>query len=229
MRKQLLDLRHDLFAETNVVILVFNAGKVPVVVPGGAGAVFRIAQIAAAVLLMPVQILRIVKAQLHAVFIAGLGQLGDHVAAKGRRVAHIEAAGLGAEQRKALVVLRGDDEIVHAALLRQANPLVGAEVDGIEHGSQPAVFGVGNPLMGLDPLGVGAALAAAVFAAQQRVKPPVDHHAVFALEPFAHIHGVKLPQIVISAHGVCLKGLADGDFGAFKAAKPWSGAEFPFI
>ena len=99
-----------------------------------------IGKIAAAVLLVPVEILRIIQAEFQPVLVAGLGQLGHDIAAKGRLVHHVVFVHPRMEQREAVVVLAGEHKILHAAALGQANPFVRVEIQRIESLGQRAIL-----------------------------------------------------------------------------------------
>ena len=148
-----------------------------------------VGQVAAAVGLMPVQILRVVKTHFQAVFVAGLADLGNDVAAEGSGVHHIVFVYFGMEHSETVVMLAGHNEIFHSAVFCQFYPFFCVEEYRVKCFGQFSVLGVGDSQMSLNPFCVNAAVTVLVLAGQQGIESPVYHHSVLCLfEPFSHVH-----------------------------------------
>ena len=140
---------------------------------------------------MPVLGLRIVESQLDALLLAGRGQFLERIAMEGRGVDDVVRAGLGVEHGEAVVVLRGDDDVLHAGVLGDRHPLVGVELHRVELLGVAGVFGHGDLAVVHDPLADAADLLAVVGAGGHAVEAPVDEHAEAGLAPPLHA-GVAL-------------------------------------
>ena len=150
------------------------------------------ARISAAVRLVPVQLLRIVKPQAHIVLLAGLGQLRDRVAPKRRRIRDVEGIGLAFVHRKALVMLARQHDVLHPGRLGQLHPVLGAKADRVHRLRQARVLLIRNLEPGLYPFADVVHPPSAVFARQLRVQSPVQHQAEARLiKPFkALVHRI---------------------------------------
>ena len=84
-RHDFLDLRQDFISVGDLEILFLFVGEVPGVFPRDAGTVDGLALVAAAVFLMPVEVLRIIDAEFQAVFAAGIGKLLDDITLEGEK------------------------------------------------------------------------------------------------------------------------------------------------
>ncbi len=119
--------------------------------------------------------------------VAGFGKFPDDVALEGRGIHHVVVRAGGIEERKAVVVLGGDDDMAHAGGFEKFHPLLGVEFRGVELPHDlPAVFLVGDAEIHLDPLGVGfRSHAVLVFPGQRRIRTEVDECAELGItEPF---------------------------------------------
>ena len=61
----------------------------------------------------------------------GVGQFLDHIAFEGR-IADLVFGHFAVEHREAVVMLAGEDQILHARVFGELNPFVGVELDRIE-------------------------------------------------------------------------------------------------
>ena len=114
----------------------------------------------------PVEV-RIVEMEPDAVSGAGVGQLTDHIAAEGRGLDDVEVRLAGGEHREAVVVARGDADVLRAGVGHGLHPAVGIEGGGIEAAGQPRVL-----------VAVDVAVVHHPFAiAGHRVEPPVNEDA----------------------------------------------------
>ena len=71
--------------------------------------------------------MRIIKVELHAISRTGLGQFFDDVALEWRSVHTVISAGGGFEERKSIVMARGDGDIFCATVADSLHPCVGIE------------------------------------------------------------------------------------------------------
>ena len=107
-------------------------------------------------------------------------KLFHHVAMERRRH-DVEIGFLRVEQREPIVVLRGDDDVLHARLLGQPDPGVGIEFRGVEAGAEPIVLferdlrGVADPLSVVRP--------PVPLSRRNGVEAPVDEQAEPRLAP----------------------------------------------
>ena len=120
--EQLAHLRLGLLAQVLVVVLLLVRAEVPVV--------------AGAVRIVPVLRLRVVEAEADAALRARVGQLLEDVALERRGVDDVVGADLRIEQREPIVMLRGDDDVLHARVDGELHPLVGVEVVRAEAGRE---------------------------------------------------------------------------------------------
>ncbi len=135
--------------------------------------------------------MRVVEAKLDALFAALFGELTERVALEWRGSDDVEGVDLGVEHGEAVVVLGGDDDVLHASGFREGDDIVCAEAGGIELGRECFVVGDGDGEVVHDPFAdVGGALAVP-FACRDGVETPVDEHAEACLAPPLHA-GVAL-------------------------------------
>ena len=80
----------------------------------------------------PVLSLRVVEAELDALLAALVGEFLERVALEGRGGDDVEGVGLGVEHGEAVVVLGGDDDVLHAGGFGQRDDVVRAEAGGVE-------------------------------------------------------------------------------------------------
>ena len=85
--------------------------------------------------------------------IAGLGKLRDDVSAEGG-MHYVKRITRGIKEREALVMLGGDDEILHPAFLSKRDPLVGGKIDRIEGGGDRLHLPHRDAKLRLDPFAV---------------------------------------------------------------------------
>ena len=84
--------------------------------------------------------MRIIKVELHAISCTGLGQFFDDVALERRSIHAVISAGGGLEERKSIVMARGDGDIFCATVADSLHPCVGIEARGIEGLRQLGIF-----------------------------------------------------------------------------------------
>ena len=121
--------------------------------------------------MVPVLGVGVVKAELDALRVTGGLELGDHVAFEGGGIDDVVVADLGVEQGEAVVVFAGDDDIFHAGVFGDLDPLGGAELGRVAGFSELGVFLDGD-LPGVHvPLALG----------DLGVEAPVDEEAEFIL------------------------------------------------
>ena len=124
-------------------------------------------------------------------FAALFGELFEGVAFEGSSGDDVEAVDFGVEHGEAVVVLGGDDDVLHACGFCEGDDVVGAEAGGIELGGEGFVVGDGDGEVVHDPLAdVGGALAVPL-AGGDGVEAPVDEHAEAGFAPPLHA-GVAL-------------------------------------
>ena len=121
--------------------------------------------------MIPVLGVGVVEAELDALSIAGGLELGDHVAFEGGGIDDVVIADLGVKESETVVVLAGDDDIFHAGIFGDVDPLGGAEL------ARVAGFGQLGVILDGDLFGVHVPLALADLG----VEAPVDEEAEFIL------------------------------------------------
>ena len=84
--------------------------------------------------------MRIIKVELHAISCTGLGQFFDDVALERCSIHAVISAGGGLEERKSIVMARGDGDIFCATVADSLHPCVGIEARGIESLRQLGIF-----------------------------------------------------------------------------------------
>ena len=183
LRQDLLRLRNRLLGEVALEVIGGVVGEVPVVPPlavllapdlAVAGVVHPAP---AAVRIAPVEVLRVIEPELYARRAARLGDLLEGIAPERRRVHDVVLRHLRAVHREAVVVLRGDDEVLHPRVPRPLHPVHRIEQHRVERLRERRVLPVRNAVAVHDPLAVGMeARPALPFAAEERVEPPVRHH-----------------------------------------------------
>src|SRR5579871_6123455 len=139
----------------------------------------------------PVLGLRIVEAEFDALLVALFGEFFEGVALEGCGGDDVEGVDLGVEHGEAVVVLGGDDDVLHAGSFGEGDDVVGAEAGGVELGGEGLVVGDGDGEVVHDPLAdVGGALAVPL-ACGDGVEAPMDEHAEASFAPPLHA-GVAL-------------------------------------
>ena len=129
-------------------------------------------------LLVPVEILRIIKSELYPVFFTGRRKLADNIAAEWRRVDNVIGVDLRMEESEAVVVLGGNDEILHTTVPCQLDNFVGVKINGVKNTCQLFVFLIRNSEIGGYPFGVIVAGLTLIFAAKEGIKPEMHHQSV---------------------------------------------------
>ena len=84
------------------------------------------------------------------------------------------------------MVFAGNNDVVHAGVLGDFDPLVGVEFDGIEFLGKPFVFGAGDFATVHDPLADAAHGLVVVKAGGNRIDTPMNEHAELGLAPPTH-------------------------------------------
>ncbi len=90
--------------------------------------------------MIPVLGVGVVEAELDARRVAGGLELGDHVAFERSGIHDVVIADRGIEEREAVVVLAGDDDIFHPRILGDLHPLGGAELGRVAGFGELGVF-----------------------------------------------------------------------------------------
>ena len=98
----------------------------------------------------------------------------------------VEGICLGVEHGEAVVVLGGDDDVLHAGGFGEGDDVVGAEGGWIELGSEGFVVGYGDGGGVHDPFTDAGDLLAVPRAGGDGVEAPVDEHAEAGLAPPLH-------------------------------------------
>ena len=148
-----------------------------------------VGKVSAAVRVVPVEVLRVIQAEFETMARARVGKLAHNVASKRRRVDDVILVDPAMEHRETVVMFAGDDEILHPAVFRQANPFVRVKVDRVEHARQAGIIGDRNGALRLNPFRIRPYNLLPVLAAEQRIQSPVNHHAIAGLfEPFVIVH-----------------------------------------
>ena len=132
----------------------------------------------------PVEGVRIVKAEAYAVALAGIGELAHGVARELRRVVDVVGVRLRRPHGEAVVVLGGDDQVLHPRAFDQAHPLLGVEFHRVEwrHHPQLVLF-QGDLLNAHQVLGVSRKGLAVPLAGGARIGAPVNEAAEARLAP----------------------------------------------
>ena len=118
---------------------------------------------------------------------------------------YIERITRGIEQCKALVVLGGDDEVLHAAFLGERDPFLRVKIDWLERPGKRFDLAVRDLEIGLRPFRVIRRASSSIFAGKHGIDAEMDHHSVFCLpEPFAIVHGFVFLR-VSTVHGVSFR------------------------
>src|SRR5262249_13095673 len=157
---------------------------VEVAVLGGGVPVAAVSRGAAGV--MPVLVLGVVEAELHAVGFGGVGEFGDGVAVEGRRIINVVGRDVGMEHREAVVVFGGDDPVLHAGVLGGFDEFVGVEFHRVELFRVFGVFGDGDFGVVHDPFADVLDLLSFIDAGGDGVDAPVDEHAEAGFAPPLH-------------------------------------------
>ena len=119
-------------------------------------------------------------------FLALVRQLAQWVAMKGRGVDDVERIGLGVEHGEAVVVLGGDDDVLHAGGLGQRHHIMRIEAGGLNLRRQSLVVGDRDRAVVHDPFADARNLLAVPRAGGNGVEAPVDEHAEAGVAPPAH-------------------------------------------
>ena len=139
----------------------------------------------------PVLGLGVVEAELEALLAALFGELAEGVALEGGGGDDVEGVGFGVEHGEAVVVLGGDDDVLHAGGFGEGDDVVGGEGGGVEAGGEGFVVGDGDGGVVHDPLADAGDVLAVPGAGGDGVEAPVDEHAEAGLAPPFHA-GVAL-------------------------------------
>ena len=131
----------------------------------------------------PVLVLRVVEAELDALLAALFGEFVEGVAFEGSGGDDVEGVGLGVEHGEAVVVLGGDDDVLHAGGFGEGDDVVGAEAGGVELWGEGFVVGDGDGGVVHDPLADAGDLLAVPGAGGDGVEAPVDEHAEAGFAP----------------------------------------------
>jgi len=132
--------------------------------------------------MMPVLRLGVVEPETEARLPAGRRQLLERIALERRGVHDVVPAGRRAEHRKPIVMLRGDDDVLHPGVLGDAHPFIRVELHRVELAGQLGVFGDRD----------FAAVHHPLAARRDGIQPPVDEHPELRLPEPVHA-AVGLP------------------------------------
>lgn len=134
----------------------------------------------------PVLRLGVVEAELDSLLAALLGELLEGIAMEGSGGDDVEGIDLGVEHGEAVVMLGGNDDVLHAGSLGEGNDVMRGEAGGVELLCEAFVVGDGDGEIVHDPLtDVGGALTVPL-ACGDGVEAPVDEHAEAGLAPPGH-------------------------------------------
>lgn len=87
------------------------------------------------------------------------------------------------------MMLGGKDKVLHTCIFGKADPLIRVKIHRVKALCKSAILLVGDRHETLDPLGIILNSSAPILTRQQRVQPPMGHHAVARLfEPLFVIH-----------------------------------------
>ena len=161
--EQFLHLRLGFAAQVLVVILLVVGTEIP----GVAGAVG----------LVPVLRLRVIDAEADVVALARVGQFLERIAMEGRGVVDVVLADRRAIHGEAVVVLAGDDDVLHAGVFGHLHPCFGIELHGVELLGELFVFLHRNLGAIHDPFADAGDRLAFPLAGGNAVEAPVDEQA----------------------------------------------------
>ena len=129
--------------------------------------------------------------------VAGFRQLCDEVSSKWRCFFDVVCIAVGIKQRKALVVLRGNHKVGHAAFFCKLYPLLRIKINRVERTRKLFHFAVRDGKSRLNPFTVVVGRTApSVLTGEHGIESEVDHHAVFRFaKPFDIVHAfsARLP------------------------------------
>ena len=114
------------------------------------------------------------------------GEFLQRVAMEGRGGDDVERVRLGIEHGEAVVVLGGDDDVLHAGGLGQRDDVVRGEAGGVELRCERLVIRDGDGAVVHDPLADAGDLLAVPRAGGHGVESPVDEHAETRVAPPRH-------------------------------------------
>ena len=134
----------------------------------------------------PVLRLRIVEADLQPMLFAGGDQRLQQILAIRRSVDDIPIGNGRVEQGEAVVMLAGDDDILHAGRLGEPHPGLRIVLGGIELLGILTIVGHGDLLMQHDPLADAVGPLAIMRPGRHGVDAPVDEEAKAGLAPPGH-------------------------------------------
>ncbi len=166
----------EVVVEAAVLSLVPVAGLLVVIAADGGGSAGG----------GPVLGLRVVEAELDALLAALFGELLERIALEGSGGDDVEGVDLGVEHGEAVVVLGGDDDVLHAGGLGEGDDVVRAEAGGIELRGEGLVVGDGDGEVVHDPFADVVGALAVPFAGGDGVEAPVDEHAEAGIAPPCH-------------------------------------------
>ena len=191
-RQDFLELGFDLAFKALGEVFFVVIRKIPVVGPAHAH-VGVSSVVAAAVGIVPVQLLRIVQPELQPMLITGFRQFRNHIPSEGGAFFDIPAVPGGIKEAEPVVMLTGDHHILHTCRFGRQHPFFRIEAHGVESTGQLFILCVGNPEFRLDPFADIVHPLAFPFPCRESVQAEVDHHTEFRCgEPFFIGHGVVL-------------------------------------
>ena len=156
---------------------------------------------------MPVLILRVVKAQGHAGFVTGLGELFHRIAGKRSGVDDVVVANGGVVHGEAVVMLGCENKVFRTGVLSELDPRTGVELDRVEPGGELFVVGDGNLVAEHDPFGDAVDVPTIPLAGGNGVETPVDEHAEAGVGPPGEAVavgpglGFSAPSVAIAVSG----------------------------
>ena len=134
----------------------------------------------------PILVLGVVKAELHPLLPALFAEFAEWVALKGSCGNNVERVCIGVEHGEAVVVLGGDDDILHPRGLGEGHNIPSAEAGGIELGREGLVLRDRDRSVIHNPLADAGDLLSAPGARGDGVKAPVDEHTEAGFAPPLH-------------------------------------------
>ena len=141
----------------------------------------------------PVLRLRVVEAKFDALLFALDGELAEGIAFEGGSGDDVEGISFRVEHGEAVVMLGGDDDVLHPGRFGESDDIVRAEGGGIESGGEGFVVGDRDRGVVHDPLADAGDLVAVPGPGGDGVEAPMDEHAEAGLAPPCHA-GVTLSR-----------------------------------
>ena len=174
------DLRNHFSMEVAGEVFFRAVRKIPVVSPVHVVAVVAARGIGiAAVLLMPVEVMRVVDAEFDAVFFTCVLEFPERIASERGHLHDIVVGDFRVVHAEPVVMFRREDNIADSRFRRLPDPLVRIEFDRIEFRCEFRVFLIRHPEIGLEPFADRFHDLPVVAPSGERIEAPVNEHAEF--------------------------------------------------